>query len=206
MTRRLSCLGALVLATGLAGCGPGGFGIPGVVFGNAVRSGDGAAVARSAIGVPAPHLAAWIERTGGTATLTAVSDNAGVITWLAPSGVTLATRDGMVIGSRGMVPDLLSADVDPVGPAPATVDRIHRYLVQEEVVIRGWRCRRIPGEPEERTYGGTRRTVTAITESCSNATSRFDNHYWLDAGGRVVESRQWLGPETGHLRLVPERG
>jgi len=64
--------------------------------------------------------------------------------------------------------------------------RVHRYLDGEDALqIRSFICDITATNPAR--------------EICQGQDTRFENEYQFDAGGRVIRSRQWVGPERQYL-------
>ena len=119
--------------------------------------------------------------------------NRDVVTYLTPDGISVSLRHGVLVATRGLGFDLMTADVSAVIPAirnrSQEVIRVHRYLDgEEQVVIRTFIC----------DYSG----AGTVTETCYSDGLRITNTY--DLGGRAIRaSRQWVSPEQGYLRVEP---
>lgn len=126
--------------------------------------------------------------------------------WLTSDGVHLILQDGMLQGTRGLGDGLLASDLsEPLarvrGLQEGPSDRFHTYLNgEDQTVTRTYRCdiRRTRDITIEVT-GGSVATVL-MREDCNSIDQQFENLYWVDPrNGRIVQSRQWVGPFTGNL-------
>jgi len=177
-------------------------------------------IARSRAPQPVPEFAALAE-AGAPARIVAVQDaperlsafvlqqsRDGNETWLSADGASLAMRDGFVTGTRGFGGDMMASDIS----APAALvlrggageaRRFHAFLNglnQQE--MRAFVC-----DISTRGYRGIEvgdRVVHTrlVQEACAGPAAEFTNLYWIDRGsGRIVQSLQWIGPETGQLAI-----
>lgn len=121
--------------------------------------------------------------------------NGDVITYNTPDGVAVSLRQGVLIATRGLGRDLMSADTGALlaglrggGAAPV---RVHRYLDGENrEVLRSFACR-------------LSRAGRTVTEACQGDGVQFENSYVLDGTGRIVASRQWVGPDARVIAIEP---
>ena len=132
-----------------------------------------------------------------------------VVQWRTEDEVTLTMRNGMLIATRGLGGDLVSADVavaeGVTGPASGgekvmyvrTGDLEERRLVLScDLADLG----PAPVEIVELTH-----PARHLRESCTAegaAGGRVVNDYWVDSrSGIVWQSRQWAGPHIGYMRI-----
>ena len=153
----------------------------------------------------APLLRAQIEKGGTVAFLGVIGQGRGVVTWASVDGISLSLRDGVVLATRGMGTDLMSAEV-PTAAALATTSadqRRHFYLFGGEVEQeRAFDC-------VLRNAGRDRLTVIELVydtrhrvETCTGPGGlTFENHYWFDNRAIIRQSRQWISPDVGFLEL-----
>ncbi|NDR58384.1 YjbF family lipoprotein [Aliiruegeria sabulilitoris] len=156
---------------------------------------------------PASVMTALIEDRGVTEALNLVSSRNGHEIWRAGSGDTLTLREGVIIGTTALTPDVVSVETTLpsewlTAPRPAIASRVHRLADgDEQMFIRAYQCEYSASLPDQITLNGSVRQVSRTDEACNNPTQSFTNSYWLDGSGRMVQSRQWLGPKIGYLRL-----
>lgn len=148
----------------------------------------------------APLMIATLADPDRSALLIGVGQNGPVATFSTPDGITFQLRDGVLVGTRGLGHDLMSADMaDTLAAIQAggarDLVRIHRYLGGENrIVIHSYICDLIPAADG------------ALREDCQGPRGAFTNRYRLDRAGRVVMSRQWIGPAHGHVLLQDATG
>lgn len=132
-----------------------------------------------------------------------VTTNGNVVTWQSSDGVTLAMDRGLLVGTRGTGFDLMGADVAAARASLAGggshtrrldfmngLDQIEQMSFQCQTVVAGRETITIV----ERAYATTR-----YEETCESTRVRFRNIYWVDAGGVIWQSRQWISEGIGYL-------
>jgi hypothetical protein len=142
--------------------------------------------------IDGPILIAQVPSRDAVAVLTRAGTNSGVDTFLTPDGISISLRDGMVIATRGLGFDLMTADIaEPLTALKGfrqSAVRIHRYLDGEN-------------QPIERSFvcaysvTGTRQ----VAETCTSSSDAFKNNYILDKEGNITSSRQWISPQIGSV-------
>lgn len=130
--------------------------------------------------------------------------------WRSQDGAQIATRNGIIINTRGLGGDVMSASV-PVsrtgaGPSHsgaqvlqirAGADTVWPAVLTCDLVDMG----PAPVEIVERTYA-TRLLRQNCEARANETTGVVVNDYWVDSGrGIVWQSRQWAGPQLGYVRL-----
>ncbi|NNE50907.1 MAG: hypothetical protein HKN30_00715 [Sulfitobacter sp.] len=141
-----------------------------------------------------PLKIAVLEKSKQASLLIESERNRDVVTFITPDGATVSLRSGVIVATRGLGFDLMSADVSDVtralrnGGGDAT--RIHRYLDgEDQVVILSLVCDIVGG--------------ATLTETCYGDGIKITNTYRGRGTGTYAASRQWIGPERGYLRLEP---
>lgn len=182
-----------------------------------LSAGNGDAVARPALTraalqqINGAYIEVTLERTGALAYLGQQLQRrddspGGIVVWRSEDDITLALRNGVLVATRGLGDDLLSASalVGDGQPGPV-VGGARRYQIRGgDADQRGlvMRCQLIdlgldPVVIVERQY-----PTRHLQERCEGGGGRVVNDYWVDSGaGRVWQSRQWAGPTLGYLRL-----
>ncbi|UWR35713.1 YjbF family lipoprotein (plasmid) [Sulfitobacter sp. W027] len=139
-----------------------------------------------------PFMVAQLGEGDRTSLLLQAGRNRDVVTYVTPDGISVNLRQGVLISTRGLGFDLMSANVSEVLASlrqGGSAVRIHRYLDgEDQIVIKSFIC----------DYVGN----INITESCYGNDQTFENRYRMSAG-RVVVSRQWIGPQIGYISLEP---
>jgi hypothetical protein len=139
-----------------------------------------------------------IPARGARARLGPVARTGDVTVWQTLDGITLSMRQGLLVATRGLGDDLMSAEVDGVlallrgaageGPVPHIRSRLDG---EDRTEFRSYQCKRDAGVPD----AGLRR----VEVLCISPQDRFTNTYWLNSAGAVIRSRQWISPALGHL-------
>ena len=143
--------------------------------------------------IKGPIILAEIPSRDAAAALILSGKNGQVQTFASQDGLSLSFRHGMLINTRGLGNDLMSADVE--GPLKAVmsrteapqVTRVHRYLDGEnQTVTRSFICR----------YS---RAASKVTETCNSTNLQFENQYILNPAVKISSSKQWISPTIGYV-------
>lgn len=152
-----------------------------------------------------PLLLAGVADLGTAATLIPAERQGGVETWETGDGVQLSFRDGVIVATRGLGFDLMSADADAAiaaigGSGSPEYDRFASYLDgNEQVVLTALRCRITGRAADPVTIVGDTHDTIRVEEQCFTPDSDYRNLYWIDRDGTIWRSRQWIGPGAGTL-------
>jgi hypothetical protein len=101
----------------------------------------------------------------------------------------------------------MSAETEGVGALirsrrAGQAQRIQRYLdgewVERPLILT---CTVQPGEARSFTFAGLNYSGTQVLERCSGGGASADNVYLVSSDGRILLSRQWIGPEIGNVNL-----
>lgn len=148
---------------------------------------------------------------GTSATLIPVTDRgrgaSRVVTWRGVSPVTFTTRGGLLAATRGTGPDLMSSDLR--GLARALASGGGRYSRSHVVLLGNTEGQTLAFDCTLRAVGAETVTIversfatTRFVEDCAGPAGTFRNDYWRAAGSGILwQSRQWAGPQLGHLLL-----
>jgi Group 4 capsule polysaccharide lipoprotein gfcB, YjbF len=123
-----------------------------------------------------------LGRTGFTTILDTKDD---VITWKTPDGATFSQRNGVLIQTRGLGADLMSAQVPSVGQllAPgSSYQRIYYFLGADDQGTR-------------RTYDCT---AAVVGKESIEVLGKLSNDYWIE-GKTIRKSRQFASGLVGYL-------
>ncbi|MFG6637684.1 YjbF family lipoprotein [Sulfitobacter sp. 1A12126] len=135
-------------------------------------------------------MIAQLEQNERASILVRKGVNRDVETYFTPDNISLSLKEGVLVGTRGLGFDLMSGDVAEVLAGlrhGGQAVRVHRYLDgEDQIVIKSYIC----------NYSGN----AQITENCYGKDHSFKNSYKM-SGGKVVASRQWIGPDLGYIRL-----
>lgn len=159
-----------------------------------------------------PHLEVAIEEVDLHDYLTLQvrreDDLPGVIeVWRTVDNITFSFRDGMLIATRGLRGTLLSAEVPAngdgvMGPAEGGA-RVYEVRAGDSDA---WTIR-LACEVEDLGLKpleivGLTYSTRHLRETCvGRKGGKITNEYWVDSQtGRLWQSRQWAGPDTGYIR------
>ena len=183
----MAVLAAMTLAT-LAACGKGA-----VV--------DLNAASRSKIeALNIPILRATVPARGIDVLLSIREQKGNVVTWEAAGGYTFTFRDDVLIETRGLGPDLMSASApSSAGIAAGSVAaRSYFFLGDDDVTQRrDYRCTpQTVGAEAVTIYGRTHQTQH-VTELCLRSQGKVTNQFWFERG-KLRQSRQFVSPSAGY--------
>jgi len=133
-----------------------------------------------------------------------------IMIWRTEDNVTLTTRNGMLIATRGLGGDILSSTVQVQGnlPGPATGGehvQVIRALDGGDVRL-AMACDLVDLGPETIEIIERKHATRHLQQRCSggdgDGAGHISNDYWVDFGNDLVmQSRQWAGPQIGYMRF-----
>lgn len=123
-------------------------------------------------------------------------------TWMTPDDIALILRDGVLVGTRGLGEDLMSAAVPRIRLSGAASPRSAFHIAGDvETVRTDFNCVIAPGVSDSVTILGETRRLTRVAERCTGPSGDFENLYWFDAAGTIRASRQWVSTSVGYITL-----
>ena len=154
-----------------------------------------------------PVMLAEIPARRAAASLIVAATNGSHVTWVSGDGITLTLQGGLLTASRGLGHDLMSADVSQslqlLAGNAGTAVRVHRYLDGEnQITLRSFVCSASSAGAETVDLITRRVSARIVTEDCVSSGESFTNRYWIAGSGHIIRSEQWVGPETGMIRLL----
>ncbi len=162
-------------------------------------------------GIEGAYLEATLEKNGKWAYLPVEGmrpddGNGAVTVWRTVDEVSLITRNGVLVGTRGLGGDILSTEIDlpagRAGPPEGGVRVLHVRDSNDATVPVTLACsvRDLGSETVEIVE--LRHATRHLRETCDGGGGRVVNDYWIDPRRPIVwQSRQWAGPHNGYLRL-----
>lgn len=151
-----------------------------------------------------------ISKTGSVAVLRVIETNGPYSTWSA-WGTTerrsISTRGGVITSTRGLGTDLMSSSVNGLlGMVSRRQDGIERQVLrhldgENQIEETEAYCAFTPDERQTYEGGTLRLQVTRVDVFCKTDKGSFTNYYLVTQGGRIVESRTWLGEGLGYFTL-----
>jgi hypothetical protein len=161
--------------------------------------------------VEGSYIEAVVERRDALAYLhvdTILQDQQpGQITvWRTDDNVALIMRNGVLIATRGLGGDLLSAEV-PVasnqsGPAHSGAHVMHLRTGANHQRSLSLACDLSNLGAEMVVIVEQSYNTRHLQQRCSGGGGEVVNDYWVDSrAGLVWKSRQWAGPQIGYIRF-----
>ena len=144
-----------------------------------------------------PMIFVTAPRTGLAATLIPVRQEGDLRVWQSRDGAQIITRDGQIIGTRGLGFDMMSgeAPVAMSGTGAAHTRRMTTLSGDLETSLSQFSCRITPTGRAAHPPNG--QPVTIWVEDCG----AFINTYHRGRHGTLWWSRQWVSPELGALEI-----
>lgn len=159
-----------------------------------------------------PLLLTDIATKKASFTLTQLARNGQVQTWQSPDGVGISFDHGVLVATRGMGEDVMSADVSNTirmlsgQTGDGFYTRFQTYLDGEyQTQFRSFQCQRTGIKRETIQSYGKNRSTTRIEETCYTPDFDVTNIYWRGSDGLIWKSQQWVSPVIKYLvieRLV----
>ena len=132
-------------------------------------------------------LAAYFSRLG---------QNGDVITWSTQDYKSISMRDGMIIATRGLGPDIMSSyapTTEAVRRGTGTTRRVFFSLdAGDQNVRRDFDCVLNAAGTETITIVGKPYAARRIDETCTGQSGRFVNVFWFDGRAKLRQSSQHL--------------
>lgn len=130
------------------------------------------------------------------------SDRYGSI-WSNSEGTQVFLRDGMLVGTRGVLADLMSAEAPSVDRLLRGGDahrRTYYYLDGNDTTYGlSYDCVVKAAEPGDRAGA-----AHALVESCKGPRGQFVNKFWIATDLSVTKSRQWIGSGVGYADIAQQ--
>jgi len=214
-------LRSLIIALGMggalaiAGCGSIDTGMPSIQSlpkllkkpAPAVLADEGAIAAEALARTPLPSTLVVIEGRKTTTTVLLIEQNGIYETWASSDRRTITLVNGMITATRGLGQDIMSSETGASRELLAArrggvVQRTQRYLDGENQTVELVAdCQITRGGTFKVAAGEISTSAVLMQERCSAEDTQFANEYSVDSRGRVVQSRQWLGPRNGYITL-----
>lgn len=212
---------AILLVAGLAGCGnvksepsPVALAVGSVAkatLGSLTGKGSGAAAAATPPVTRAdiekygiPILRAVIPVRGVDALLTIADTKGGVVTWATTDGGTFTLREGVLIQTRGLGPDLMSAQAPSTAALRTdggTHQRVYYFLGDDDQTTRRtYDCTIAVAGTEQIEIFARAHTVTKVTETCARQQATITNIFWFE-GSTIRKSRQLASGSLGFIEF-----
>lgn len=149
-----------------------------------------------------PIIRAEIPALGTDLLMTPNDTKGDVVTYTTSDGTTFTFRQGVLIQTRGLGPDLMSAEAPTVAQLltdGGTYPRQYFFLGADDVQTRrAYDCTATVVGKEVIEIFGTQHNVTRVTEECRRPQGAITNEFWIE-GQTVRKSRQLLSGGVGFV-------
>jgi Group 4 capsule polysaccharide lipoprotein gfcB, YjbF len=150
-----------------------------------------------------PVLRVRIPNRDSDAFLSVLDSRDGVVVWKTTSGTTFALRDGVMIQTRGLGPDLMSSVAPTVGQLlqdGGTHQRQYFFLgPNDQPTRRTYDCTvKIAGTEEVKIVGKTHRVTRAVEECSRPQSGNITNEFWIE-GRTIRKSKQWASAQASFI-------
>lgn len=151
-----------------------------------------------------PILLVSSKALGQTGFLTVSDAKGGVLTWTTPDGATFSQRDGVLIQTRGLGFDLMSAQTPSIGQLRAVgtpYQRLYFFLgPDDQGTRRTYDCVTSSDGTESIEVLGRVHSTTHLTETCTRSSGggKITNEFWVE-GAMIRQSRQWVSAGLGYI-------
>jgi hypothetical protein len=210
---------AVLAMAALAACGSGKYEPPPLLMaaGGLAKATVGKVTGRGATGAKAkaaPVTRASIEKYGlpilravipvrSADALLTISDQKGnVVTWATTDGSTFTLRDGVLIQTRGLGPDLMSAQAPSAAAlrtAGGTHQRIYFFLGEDDQPTRRtYDCTVTAAGTEKIEIFSRAHNVAKFIETCSRPQGSITNTFWFE-GAEIRKSQQLSSGGLGFI-------
>lgn len=149
-----------------------------------------------------PILRVTIPTRGADALVTITDQKGEIVTWSTSDGTTFTFRSGILIQTRGLGPDLMSADAPSLGQLlqdGGTHQRVYFFLGADDATTRRtYDCAVKVLGPETIEVFGKSHRVTHVGEVCARQGGTITNEYWIE-GKTVRKSKQLTSGAVGFI-------
>lgn len=157
-----------------------------------------------AASLPATVRYGTLEKLGLTAVIEPVESSGGIVTYRTADNRTVSFRDEMVIATRGIGADLVTAEAPSLAHVRAGTGEHGRAFYHLDGLLRPvpvrFACTLSDAGTETVAYLGRSYAARRVDETCTGPAGRFVNQFWFQ-GGVLRQSRQWLGEGLGVLAI-----
>lgn len=142
----------------------------------------------------------------GTVGFMGVLDTKGdIVNWQTTGRDGVVLQRGVLLQSRGLGDDLMSARAPSAGQiiqGSGTFQRQYIYLDGADQEVRwDYACSFAPAGPETIQIVGLAYATQRVTETCRGAPGVITNQYWIESGGNIRQSVQWISKGVGYMKL-----
>lgn len=150
-----------------------------------------------------PILRVQSKALGQDGFLTIADAKENVVTWTAQGQANFSLRDGVLIQTRGLGSDLMSAQAPSLAQlrSGASYERVYYFLGPDDIgTRRTYDCTTATIGRETIEVVGKSHATTRLTETCTRQNGKVTNDYWIE-GNTVRKSRQWASNGVTYLEF-----
>ncbi len=150
-----------------------------------------------------PILRVRAERLGQDGFLTIADAKTDVVTWTAQGQATFSLRDGVLIQTRGLGADLMSAQAPSLAQlrSSASYPRVYFFLGEDDRgTRRTYDCVAATVGRDSVEVLGKVHAVTHVRETCTRPNSQVTNDFWIE-GSAIRKSRQWASSGVSYVEF-----
>ncbi|MCB2136872.1 MAG: YjbF family lipoprotein [Rhodobacteraceae bacterium] len=161
---------------------------------------------------PGPLIMVGMEKSGVVSAMGEYGRNGANLTYASPAQQTMTFRGGLLVATRGLGHDLMSAELGSAATliaqrAEGEYQRANRYLDGEGLERPlPMTCSLKRGGSEQFAFAGTTYATEILNETCRSTGLTVTNAYWVTRDGTIARSRQWIGPALGYAGIQLVRG
>lgn len=151
-----------------------------------------------------PLLRVVIIARSADVLLTIRETTGSVVTWTTTDGTTFSLNDGLLIQTRGLGPDLMSAAVPTfadLGTDGGSHLRSYFFLGEDDRSLRrDYTCTvAVVGKETIKIFEKLHETLH-VAEECVRDEGKITNNFWIE--GKIIrKSRQWTSPGIGYAEF-----
>ncbi|MDX8350384.1 YjbF family lipoprotein [Cognatiyoonia sp. IB215446] len=139
-------------------------------------------------------------------TMAQAAQNGERITWVDTENNTITLENGVVVATRGLPRDLMSADVGQVWAAiragGGNAQRTHEFLGDDDQISQQvLQCSIAAQGPDIVERLGQTLESRRFEEKCVGQGLQLTNIYWVNRNGRLLRSLQAVSPDSGYLQI-----
>ena len=140
------------------------------------------------------------------ATLVALGNNEGKLTWVSSDGISLTFDQGVLIATRGYSQDLISLKylnaTNLFKSKNIKYKKVHRYLTGDNKYKDvDFQCLGKRGRSKPVMILEYKINMDKFVEECVNGQHRYKNEYYLLSGTSIViKSKQWISPSNKYFK------
>ncbi|MFG5384915.1 YjbF family lipoprotein [Yoonia sp. R2-816] len=132
--------------------------------------------------------------------------NANRATWVDSANISVTFENGIVVATRGLVRDLMAADVSQswaaIRSGGGEAQRVHEFLTNMDGISTELLQCRIASQGREVVERlQIKQNTTRFEEKCGNENLQFANVYWVNDAGTIIRSLQAISPDAGYLQI-----